>query len=223
MLLNDVLNSAPATLSTVTITQLTSTNAGISISGTDVVVAGGTPRGTYTLTYKICSIANPLLCATGTVTINTQLIANPDTFYISPCWGGTIGNVLGSGTNLDFIDTLNGVPAVLTSYFTQPGNILVPADVVITDLSNYPEFTIDSSGNINYFGSPFFPTQYTLTYQLCEIAHPSNCSIGYVTINFFPPYLFAGDDDFSSNPIYNTTGVVAGNILLNVFNEFSEP
>jgi gliding motility-associated-like protein len=223
VLLNDVLNSAPATLSTVTITQLTSTNAGISISGTDVVVAGGTPRGSYTLTYKICSIANPLLCATGTVTINTQLIANPDSFYISPCGGGTIGNVLGNGTNPDFIDTLNGVPALLTSYFTQPGNILVPADVVITDLSNYPGFNIDSSGNVNYFGFSPFPTQYTLTYQLCEIAHPSNCSIGYVTINFFSPNIFAGNDDFSFNPIDNTTGGIAGNVLINDFVECAGP
>jgi len=221
VLLNDVLNSAPATLSTVTITQLTSTNAGVSISGTDVVVAGGTPRGSYTLTYKICSIANPLLCATGTVTINTQLIANPDNFYSISCMSGFIGNVLGSGTNLDFIDTLNGVPAVLTSYITQPGNVLVPADVVITDLTNYPEINIDSSGDVNYFGFIPSPPQITLTYQLCEIANPSNCSIGYVTINFFPPNVYVGDDDFSFNPIDNATGGIAGNVLINDFSECS--
>lgn len=223
VLLNDVLNGVPAVLSTVTITQLTSTNAGVSISGTDVVVAGGTPRGTYTLTYKICSIANPLLCATGTVTINTQLIANPDSFYSSVCIGGNIGNVLGYGADLNFVDTLNGVPAVLTSYITQPGNVLVPADVVITDLSNYPEFFIDSNGNVNYTGFSPFPTQFTLTYQLCEIAHPSNCSIGYVNINFFPPSLFAGEDDFTSNPIDNIVGGLAGNVLLNDFSECTGP
>ncbi len=223
VLLNDTLNNVPATLSTVTITQLTSTNAGVSISGTNVVVAGGTPRGTYTLTYKICSIANSLLCATGTVTINTQLITNPDNFYTSMCGFGYIGNVLGYGSDLNYVDTLNGVPAVLSSYIIQPGNILVPADVIITDLSNYPEFFIDSSGNINYNGFNPFPTQYTITYQLCEIAHPTNCSIGYITVNFYPPSLFTGDDYFSSNPIDNTIGGVAGNVLWNDNGECSGP
>ena len=114
ILLNDTLNGSAATLSTVTITQLTTTNAGVSISGANVVVAGGTPRGTYTLTYKICSIANSTLCATGTVTINTKLITNPDNFY-AYCFNNLVGNVLGSGTDLNYVDTLNGVPAILHS------------------------------------------------------------------------------------------------------------
>ncbi len=215
VLLNDTLNNVPATLSTVTITQLTSTNAGVSISGTNVVVAGGTPRGTYTLTYKICSIANSLLCATGTVTINTQLITNPDNFYTNVCsWGATIGNVLGNSSDLNYVDTLNGVPAILTPYITQPGNVNHPADVILTYIPTYPEFNIESNGNVVNTGAFTFQPQYILTYQLCEIANPTNCSVGYVTVNVYPSNLFAGDDYFWT-PIDNTVGGVAGNVLLN--------
>ncbi|WP_309641185.1 T9SS type A sorting domain-containing protein [Flavobacterium sp.] len=221
VLLNDTLNGSAATLTTVTITQLTTTNAGVSISGTNVVVAGGTPRGTYTLTYKICSIANSTLCATGTVTINTKLITNPDTFFSSICFVGPIGNVLGSGTNLDYVDTLNGVPAILQTYITQPGDVIHPADVILTHLSNYPEIFIDPNGNVIVMTPPQFPTQYTLTYQLCEIAHPTNCSIGYVTVLIYPPSISAYDDFLST--IDNTIGGLAGNVLNNDFSECMGP
>jgi hypothetical protein len=221
VLLNDTLNGSTATLSTVTITQLSTTNAGVSISGTNVVVAGGTPRGTYTLTYKICSIANSTLCATGTVTINTKLITNPDNLFSSLCFVGPIGNVLGSGTNLDYVDTLNGVPAILQTYITQPGDVIHPADVMLTYLSNYPEINIDPNGNVFVMSPPQFSTQYTLTYQLCEISHPTNCSIGYVNLFFYPASISANDDFLIT--IDNTTGGFAGNVLTNDFAECLGP
>ncbi|WP_298221956.1 T9SS type A sorting domain-containing protein [Flavobacterium sp.] len=215
VLLNDILNGQAATLSTVTITQLTTTNAGVSISGTNVVVAGGTPRGTYTLTYKICSIANSTLCATGTVTINTKLITNPKGFT-AYCWNNFVGNVLGANSGSP-VDTLNGVPAILETYITQPGDVVHPADVVVTNLSIYPELTINSNGDI-FLLNPFVNVGgYVLTYQLCEIAHPDNCSIGYINIFVNPPFIFANNDDFTSNPIDNTFGGPAGNVLNNDF------
>ncbi len=216
ILLNDTLNGVAATLSTVTITQLSTTNAGVSVSGTNVVVAGGTPRGTYTVTYKICSITNGTLCDTGTVTVNTQIITNPK-FYTAFCWNNYIGNVLGG--NGFPVDTLNGVPAILETYITQPGDIVHPADMIVTNLSNYPEIVINPNGDI----FSVFPIQsqmgYNITYQLCEIAHPTNCSIGYINIVSNPPFIVAYNDDFSSNPIDNTFGGMAGNVLINDYAE----
>ncbi len=92
-LLNDTLSGSLAQASNVSITMVSTSNPGISISGTNIVVAGGTPQGTYTLVYRICAIASPTTCDTATVTINTQLLANPDNLQVSPC-GYNAGNIL---------------------------------------------------------------------------------------------------------------------------------
>lgn len=211
---NDTLNGVPVSLSTVTLTQLSTTNPGISISNGSIVVAAGTTRGTYTLTYEICSITNSTLCATATITVNTKLVANPD-YFIGSCPGSYLGNVLGYG---NFVDTLNGAPAILQTYYTQPGNVEHPADVSLTILESYPFFGVDTASGDVYLNFPVMG-QYTITYQLCEIAHPNNCSIGYITIDIIPGFLDAVDDDFTNNPVNNATGGGAGNVL---FNDYSQ-
>ncbi|NHM08404.1 hypothetical protein G4D82_14360, partial [Flavobacterium sp. CYK-4] len=68
--------------SQVNTTFVSSTNAGVTLSGTDVLVAAGTPAGTYTLTYQICEILNPSNCDTAIVTVTVSaasIIANDDT------------------------------------------------------------------------------------------------------------------------------------------------
>jgi len=216
VLLNDTYNTSTATLSNVSITQLTTTNPGVSISGTNVVVAGGTPQGTYMLTYQICSIANGSLCDTATVTINTQLLANPDFFY-TQCYNSYAGNILGYGTDLNYVDTLNGVPAVLVTYTSQPDNVVHPANVVLTVIQDYPGLiTISTSGDVIIL-QPIPDSNFVLTYQLCEIAHPDNCAVGYVNIQQIGNQLITSDDDFSSNPIDNTLGGIAGNVFNNDF------
>ena len=217
ILLNDTLNGSPATLTTVTITQLSSTNPGVSISGANVVVAGGTTRGTYTLTYKICSIANNLLCANGTITINTKLITDPKVFT-AYCGNNYVGNVLGTNGGGP-VDTLNGVAAILQTYITQPGDVVHPADVVLNYSNNYPEISINSNGDI-FLLNPFTSqNNYFLTYELCEIAHPTNCSTGIINIYVNPPFIFANEDNFTTNPIDNTFGGQAGNVLINDFSD----
>lgn len=217
-LLNDTLNGSQALSSNVTITIISVSNAGISISGTNIVVAGGTPQGTYTLVYQLCVVGSPSTCDTATVTINTQLLANPDSFQASPC--GYIGNVLGSGPDLNYVDTLNGEPAVLTPYYTQPGNVLHPATVTLTYISSYPGIFIDSSGTIvSQYGMVQPGTTYTLTYTLCEIAHPNNCSTGYVTLNINPEFIFSSNDDFTPYPIDNTVGGTTLSVLNNDYSE----
>ena len=67
------------------------------------------------------------------------------------------------------------------------------------------------------------PGNFVLTYQLCEIAHPTNCSIGYVNVTINPPFIFANTDDFTSNPIDNTFGGMAGNVLNNDYAECTGP
>ncbi|WP_298116272.1 DUF11 domain-containing protein, partial [Flavobacterium sp.] len=71
VLANDFLNGSVATLSTVTITQISSSNSGISVNPLTgaVNVAPGTPAGTYTLTYRICEVLNPSNCDNAIVTV----------------------------------------------------------------------------------------------------------------------------------------------------------
>lgn len=71
VLINDTLNGNLVLSSQVTITFISSTNTGVTLSGSDVIVASGTPIGNYTLTYQICEIANPINCDTATVTVNS--------------------------------------------------------------------------------------------------------------------------------------------------------
>ena len=69
VLANDTIAGAPATLSSVFITQVSSSNSGISVNaGTGSVnVASPTPAGTHTLVYRICSNTNVTFCDNATV------------------------------------------------------------------------------------------------------------------------------------------------------------
>jgi hypothetical protein len=53
VLANDTLNNAPVVADQVNTTFVSATNAGITLSGTNVLVAAGTPAGNYSLVYQI--------------------------------------------------------------------------------------------------------------------------------------------------------------------------
>ena len=71
VLVNDTLNAIPATLTTVNLTQVSTTNAGVTLNPANgtVNVAAGTPGGNYLVTYQICDKANPTFCDTATVSV----------------------------------------------------------------------------------------------------------------------------------------------------------
>jgi uncharacterized repeat protein (TIGR01451 family) len=72
---NDTLNGSGATVGNVTVSVVTpASNAGVSLNpATGVVsVAPGTPAGTYTIVYRICSQAQPTICDDATVTVNVE-------------------------------------------------------------------------------------------------------------------------------------------------------
>jgi hypothetical protein len=216
-LINDTRNGFSTQAANVIISTVSTTNPGITISGTTITVAAGTPQGTYTLTYQICDASNPTLCDTAVATINTKIVANPDFFYTSIC-NVFPGNILGYGTDLDFIDSLNDQPAILQGYYTQPGNVYHPPTVTLSYIQQYPGIELFSNGDI-YMNGGAAPGDYLLIYELCEIAHPTNCSTGYVTLNLYPGSVFAADDDFIQTPIDTTIGGTTYSVL---FNDFSE-
>ena len=168
VLINDTLNGNPVLASQVNTTFVSSTNPGITLSGVDVLVAAGTPSGTYTLTYQICEIVNPSNCDTAIVTI--KVIGNPSTIIANDDTGNPVnGSTGGVGfSNVLINDTLNGNPVlasqVNTTFVssTNPGITLSGVDVLVA--AGTPSGT------------------YTLTYQICEIVNPSNCDTAIVTI-----------------------------------------
>jgi hypothetical protein len=207
---NDTINGAAATISNVTITITSSTYPGIYVSGSSIIVPGGTPQGTYTVVYTICSLAIPYPCDTATLTINTEIVANPDNFTVQNCPFYQV-NVSSNPTP----DTLNGIPVIIEPYYTQPGNVLHPANVTLTLVSGYPGINLNTA-NGNIFVNPgALLGNYLITYQICEIAHPNNCSVGYVNIQVIPGFINAQNDDFSSTPINNTIGGSTPSVLTN--------
>jgi gliding motility-associated-like protein len=69
VLSNDVINDNPASQSNVNLTFLSSSHSGITLSGTNVIVASGTPSGNHFLVYRICDKLDPTDCTTATVHI----------------------------------------------------------------------------------------------------------------------------------------------------------
>ena len=81
VLVNDTLNGVLVNPSQVNLTFVSSTNNGVTLDGSNVVVAPGTPAGSYTLTYKICEVLNASNCDTAIVTVTVSaasIIANDD-------------------------------------------------------------------------------------------------------------------------------------------------
>ncbi len=166
VIINDTLNGAPVVPSQVTLTMVASTNPGVTLSGTNVVVAPGTPSGNYTLTYQICEILNPTNCDTAVVSVPVN----------SPFINAVDDEIIASAPNNNFYsvllnDTLNGVA-------------VTPNNVTVTTLSNTGA-SVDAQGFIN-FGSLFpppLPGVYLITYQICEIGNPNNCDTAQVILH----------------------------------------
>jgi uncharacterized repeat protein (TIGR01451 family)/gliding motility-associated-like protein len=181
------------------------TGASINMDG-QIVVPAGTAPGTYILTYQICEILNPSNCDDATVTIEVepaQIIANDDNFTSNPIIGsvgGIAGNVL---TN----DLLNNV-AVISS------------EVAITVLNNggISGLVINPDGTVSVPGL-LMPDDYVITYQICQVAIPTNCDVATVIIRVelgsddkdcdmdgIPDYLDPDDCDFKTQIVITPNG-----------------
>jgi LPXTG-site transpeptidase (sortase) family protein len=198
VLINDTLNGNPATLANITLTQVSTTNPGVTLDVTtgSVNVAAGTPTGNYIVTYQICDQANPTICDTATVSVPVVTIdAVNDT-------GSTVNGAVGgqSLANVLTNDTLNGNPATL-------------ANINLTQISTMnPGVTLNSAtGAVNVAaGTP--AGSYTVTYRICDKANPSVCDTATVTVPVSASPIVAVDD--SASGVNGVTGALA---VLNVF------
>jgi len=172
VLANDKFAAAVATLAKVSLSQLASTHAGITLSLATgaVTVANGTTVGTHTLNYRICEIAMPSNCDDAIVTVTvlaTPITAGSDYARASSKVANTaIANVLAN-------DRLGGAPATLANV-TLSFVSLTPANSKIRlDLTN---------GSVDVLGKTESGL-YLLVYEICEIAMPTNCARATVRLD----------------------------------------
>ena len=205
---NDKVGTQTATPATVSMTVVTPATGGagsgiptLNSNGT-ITVPAGTASGTYTIVYKICTnVATLTICDTATTTIVVgapEIKANADTFTITNgANGGTTSSVL---TN----DSLNGqlnpsTTSVTLTWNTVPAGIQTNTDGTLT----VPAGT--ASGT------------YTITYTICEVLNPGNCSTATTTIVVGAPAIQANGDTFTITNGANggTTSSVLTNDSLN--------
>jgi YVTN family beta-propeller protein len=172
VLANDTFAGAIATLARVRLSQLASSDAGISLNVATgaVTAAAGTPIGTYTLRYGICEIATPSNCDEAIVTVTVthiSIVAGADYARGS---SKAANIVLASVLTNDWLGNARATPATVSLSFVSltPANNKIRLDVV--------------DGSVDVLGKTDSGL-YTLVYEICEIAMPANCARGTVRID----------------------------------------
>lgn len=188
---NDSLNGGPATTALVSIAPVTQGPLSIAADGV-LSLAGGTPAGSYTISYLACEIALPENCDGATVTVNAATIeARTDTLPSARA-GAVAGNVLAN----DFVD---GVAATA-------------GEVTLTVLSSSPGLQIAANGDISVAaGTPAGPL--AGRYRICQIAFAAVCAEADVAVTVGVGSVIAADDVIG--PVNGATGGAAGNVLDN--------
>ncbi|QIL41499.1 DUF11 domain-containing protein [Pedobacter sp. HDW13] len=203
VLVNDKLNGNQATLTNVTITQISSSNPNVSIDPAtgEVKVLPGTPVGDYTLVYQIEDKANPGNLKQATVTVHLvsgAIIAVNDNGTANSVTGGTaVANVLAN-------DTYNGTATAPTL-----------ADVTITIGTNDSngKVTLDPATGEVKVAANTPAAVYTLTYTITDKLDASKTSTATVKVTVASGAILAKDDAGSANSV--TGGTAVANVLAN--------
>ncbi|MFC0654466.1 Ig-like domain-containing protein, partial [Mongoliitalea lutea] len=150
----------------------------------------------YVLTYRICDTLNPSNCSIATVRITiikSEIDASNDNFGpINGVNGGTTPSVLDN-------DTLNGRPVSLE-------------DVSLTVITSAPGLILNPDGTITVAPGTSTGT-YELTYSICELLNPDNCSVATISITVEGNRVEAEDDEFVTNEDTAITVDILGNDL----------
>jgi hypothetical protein len=172
VLANDTFAGAVATLAKVRLSQQQSSHPGISLNAATgaVTVASGTPIGTYALRYRICETLTPSNCDEADVSVTVQPL------FISAGNDYARGSSKVANTALASVltnDRLGNAAATiatvkLRSVSIAPANSQIRLDV--------------ADGSVDVLGKTSSGL-YSLVYEICEIAMPTNCARGTVTID----------------------------------------
>ncbi|ATA73340.1 hypothetical protein CGC49_08660 [Capnocytophaga sp. H4358] len=173
---NDRLGTNTPTTSDVTIT-VTSTPTGAIVPNLDpvtgnVMVPSGTPTGTYTIGYSICTKSGTIMCDTATVVITVTAVTTPtvvtatdDVVTVTTTESGTVGNVLDNDKLGTKTPTTSDVTITVTS---------TPTGTIVPNLD-------PSTGNVTVpSGTP--TGTYTIGYSICTKSVTITCDTATVTI-----------------------------------------
>ena len=171
VLANDRFNGGVATTATVTLTQVAPAEPGIAFNTATgaITVAGGTAKGTYALSYRICEKASPVNCdeATATVTVTANTI--------------TAGTDYGRGSS----KVANTPIASVLTNDRVAGAPATTANVVLSFVSLTPansKIRLDlADGSVDVLGKTDSRI-FTMLYRICERADATNCAQGTATI-----------------------------------------
>jgi len=167
VLANDTLEGTAATLARVTLTSLSSSDPGVTLTaGGSVVVASGTAPGLQTLQYRICETASADNCSDASVSVTVRqnlIVAVGESARASNKDASTpIRNVLAN-------DSLGGAPATL-------------ANVKLSLVSNSnSKVRLNADGSVSVGDKA--GSSATLVYQICEIGSPANCAQATVSLS----------------------------------------
>jgi len=174
VLTNDTVDAAAATPSNVAFTAVGAWPTGITVSADGNVLVGSTVTpGTYTLNYQICSTVQATQCDTATVTLNIESIGVEALDDAPPAVtrpnSGTI-----TAINVLANDTFDGGPATTSN-------------VVLTPVGTWPAgITVSPNGDV-LVASTAATGSYTLAYEICSTALPTQCDTANVTLNVTAP------------------------------------
>jgi large repetitive protein len=172
VLTNDTFAGAATELGRVRLSQRSSTHDGISLNAAtgSVLVAAGTPVGTYSLAYRMCEAVNPVNCddAVATIVVQFAVISalNDSAKASSKVANTAVASVLNNDSLAGARATAANVSLSLVSL--NPSNSRIRLDL--------------SDGSVDVLGKTDGGT-YSLVYAICEIATPANCARATVTLN----------------------------------------
>ena len=166
VLANDTLEASAPTIASVTLTSLSSSDPGVTLTAAgSVVVASGTAAGLQTLNYRICETASPDNCSEAAVSVTVRqnlIVAVGDSARASNKDASTpIKNVLAN-------DSLGGAAATLAN---------VRLSLVSTSNA---KVRLNADGSVSVGDKA--GSSATLVYQICEIAGPGNCAQATVSL-----------------------------------------
>jgi DNA-binding beta-propeller fold protein YncE len=166
VLANDTLEASAPTIASVTLTSLSSSDPGVTLTAAgSVVVASGTAAGLQTLNYRICETASPDNCSEAAVSVTVRqnlIVAVGDSARASNKDASTpIKNVLAN-------DSLGGAAATLAN---------VKLSLVSTSNA---KVRLNADGSVSVGDKA--GSSATLVYQICEIAGPGNCAQATVSL-----------------------------------------
>lgn len=205
---NDRFNGNSLNLSelNITVTKEAGTSATIPYPKLDpttgvVSVPPGTPKGIYTIAYKICEKLNPNNCDSAqiTITVFAAPIVAEDDFV------GLINGFDGANAimNVTTNDKLNFVPIVFSDIQLQVLTQAVPINGGLVPI-------IDETTGLLSVPPGTAQGIYSIEYEICEKLNPTNCdsAVAYVAVE--SPIIVANNDTYA-----NVNGFVGAS---NVFN-----